>query len=184
MLLDADGRLGGVTLISTDFVLFLSLAIVAVVAAGAMLMSRNSIYSALFLVINFITVAVLYLLMNAAFIAMVQVTVYAGAIMVLFLFVIMLLGAEQVEIGPSLPWQRPIGIILAVALVLQFVLVLFARPGGSAIGQSFMPEDFGSPASVGELLFEQYLIPFEVTSILLLAAMVGAIVLTRAERPR
>ena len=183
-MLDVGGRLAGVPLINVDLVLFMSLAVVAVVAAAAMLLSRNTVYSALFLVINFMAVAVLYLLMNAAFIAMVQVTVYAGAIMVLFLFVIMLLGAQRVEIGPSLPWQLPIGIVLAVTLVLQFGLVLFARPGASAIGQSFMPEDFGSPASVGLLLFEQYLVPFEVTSILLLEAMVGAIVLTRAERRR
>ena len=169
-------------LVTAELALFLGLAIVAVLSAGAMLISRNSVYSALFLVINFIAVAVLYLLMNAAFIAMVQITVYAGAIMVLFLFVIMLLGAQNVEIRPSLAWQRPAAIVLAVALVLQFGFVLFGKPAGGGIEPAFNPEHFGSPASVGELLFDQYLVPFEVTSILLLAAMVGAIVLSRAER--
>ena len=75
--------------------LFLILAAVAIVTAISMLLSENAIYAAMFLVLNFVTVAVIYLLLNAAFIAMVQVTVYAGAIMVLFLFVIMLLGAEK-----------------------------------------------------------------------------------------
>jgi hypothetical protein len=76
-------------------VIFIALAVVALIAALGMLLSDNAIYSALFLIVNFATIAVLYLLLNAPFLAMVQVTVYAGAIMVLFLFVIMLLGARQ-----------------------------------------------------------------------------------------
>lgn len=159
--------------------MFFGLAVVAIAAAVGMLVGRNAIYSALFLVINFIAVAVIYLLLDAAFIAMVQVTVYAGAIMVLFLFVIMLLGAERIETRPSLPWQRPAAIALGVALVLQlgWILLSLPRPApGTAAAE------FGSPASVGSLLFREYLIPFEVTSLLLLAAMVGAIVLTR-DRP-
>ena len=87
---------------TTDLWVFLGLALIAVASAVSMLVSRNAIYSALFLVLNFVTVAVLYLLLNAAFIALVQVTVYAGAIMVLFLFVIMLLGAERVDTGRGL----------------------------------------------------------------------------------
>jgi NADH-quinone oxidoreductase subunit J len=78
-------------------IVFGALAIVAIVSAGMMLYSRNAVYSALWLVLNFTTIAVLYLILNAPFIAMVQITVYAGAIMVLFLFVIMLLGAENLR---------------------------------------------------------------------------------------
>lgn len=166
---------------TTDLILFLALSIVAVAAAVSMLVSRNAIYSALFLVINFVTVAVLYLLLNAAFIAMVQVTVYAGAIMVLFLFVIMLLGAERVETRPSLPWQRPVAVLLGIVLVAMFVWTLFARPNAVAESIQAVKLEFGSPSSVGELLFDRYLVPFEVTSVLLLAAMVGAIVLTHNE---
>lgn len=165
-----------------DLIIFLGLAAVAIAAAASMLLSRSAVYSALFLVINFISVAVLYLLLQAAFIAMVQVTVYAGAIMVLFLFVIMLLGAEQIEVSPSMPWQRPAAIALAAAVLIQFGYILLVRPIGAIESLAAAPEEFGSPASVGQLLFNEYLIPFEVTSLLLLAAMVGAIVLTRGRK--
>ncbi len=100
-----------------DLILFLILSLVAIATALGMLFSRNAVYSALFLVLNFVTVAVFYLLLGAPFIAMSQITVYAGAIMVLFLFVIMLLGAESLPQAEVLPWQKPLAIVLAVALV-------------------------------------------------------------------
>ena len=93
-----------------ELVTFLVLALVAVATALGMLLSRNAVYSALFLEMNFITEAVFYLLLGAPFIAMAQITVYAGAIMVLFLFVIMLLGAEALPRTQVLPWQRPFAI--------------------------------------------------------------------------
>ena len=92
-------------------ILFYVLAVAAVATAAGLLFSRNSVYAALFLVLNFATVAIFYLLLGAPFIALVQVTVYAGAIMVLFLFVIMLLGAEKLPRGQVLPWQRPLAIV-------------------------------------------------------------------------
>src|SRR5574338_1020064 len=112
---------------SVDLVLFLVLALVAVGTAMGMLLSRNAVYSALFLVLNFITVAVFYLLLGAPFIAMSQITVYAGAIMVLFLFVIMLLGAESLPAAEVLPWQKPLAILLAVLLAGEAVFLLVAR---------------------------------------------------------
>lgn len=165
-----------------DLILFYGLAAVAVLSAVSMLLSGNAVYSALFLVINFMTIATLYLLLNAAFIAMVQITVYAGAIMVLFLFVIMLLGAERLEKTKSLPWQLPVAIVLGFALVAEIGALLFARPTGMVQVMAAVERSFGSPASIGRVLFNQYLIPFEITSVLLLVAMVGAIVLTRDER--
>ena len=167
-----------------DLILFLVLALVAVGTAMGMLLSRNAVYSALFLVLNFITVAVFYLLLGAPFIAMSQITVYAGAIMVLFLFVIMLLGAESLPEAQVLPWQRPLAIGLAVLLVLEAAYLLITRatvaadvplPGATANTMENLRE-------LGMTLFNQYLLPFEVTSILLLVAMVGAIVLIRKER--
>jgi len=167
---------------TVEFAIFLGLAAVAISASIAMLVSRNAVYSALFLVIVFLTIAVLYLLLAAPFIAMVQVAVYAGAIMVLFLFVIMLLGTENVESEPSHRWQFGAALVLSYALIIQFIIVAFVLPSETAGEFGEIAESFGSPASVGTLLFNEYLIPFEVTSLLLLAAMVGAIVLTRWER--
>ena len=112
---------------SVDLILFFGLALVAIAAAIGMLTSQNAVYSALFLVINFATVAVFYLLLGAPFIAMAQITVYAGAIMVLFLFVIMLLGAEKLAPGKVLPYQRPMAIGLAVLLVVEAVYLILAR---------------------------------------------------------
>src|SRR5512144_2363960 len=102
-----------------DLAFFLILSLIAIATALGMLAGRHAIYSALFLVLNFVTVAVFYLLLGAPFIAMAQITVYAGAIMVLFLFVIMLLGAESLAPSKQLPWQTPLAIGLAIALALE-----------------------------------------------------------------
>lgn len=164
-----------------DLILFLALAVVAVAAALGMLFSANAIYSALFLILNFATVAVFFIMLGAPFIALTQVAVYAGAIMVLFLFVIMLLGAEKLRQTESLPWQQPLAIILAVLLFLEGAYVIFFRTP-SPTSPTELVAGFGSPSMVGEVLFNQYLLPFEVTSVLLLVAMIGAIVLTRREK--
>ena len=167
-----------------ELISFLVLAIIAIATAAGMLVSRNAIYSALFLVLNFTTVAVFYLLLGAPFIAMAQITVYAGAIMVLFLFVIMLLGAESLPQAEVIPWQRPLAIILAVLLAGEAAFLLITR---ARLAQAVTPPDpavntVGTLRQLGEALFNQYLLPFEVTSILLLVAMVGAIVLTQKEK--
>jgi NADH-quinone oxidoreductase subunit J len=152
-----------------DLLLFLVLALLAIATAMGMLMSRNAIYSALFLVLNFVIVAVFYLLLSAPFIAMAQITVYAGAIMVLFLFVIMLLGAEAIPGRPG--WNRfvlPIGlaVILGIEAVILFTTV----------------NTMENLRQMGLALFNDYLLPFEVTSVLLLVAMLGVIVLVRKEK--
>lgn len=163
---------------TNELILFLILALVAVVSALGMLFSRNAVYAALFLILNFGTVAVFYLLLNAPFIALTQVTVYAGAIMVLFLFVIMLLGAEQSGRTPAVRWLRPVTISLGAILLAEAIYIIYTQ-------RSLLPAklttsaSFGTPNSVGEILFNQYLLPFEVTSVLLLVAMIGAIVLTK-----
>ena len=167
-----------------NLILFLVLALVAIATAMGMLISRNAVYSALFLVLNFVTVAVFYLLLGAPFIAMSQVTVYAGAIMVLFLFVIMLLGAESLPRAEVLPWQKPLAIALAVILTAEaaYLLVTRARPAGDVAAPEVAVNTVDNLRELGMLLFSNYLLPFEVTSILLLVAMVGAIVLIRKEK--
>ena len=169
---------------SGELILFLILALVSVATALGMLFSKNAVYSALFLVLNFVTVAVFYLLLGAPFIAMSQITVYAGAIMVLFLFVIMLLGAEQLASSQVLPWQRPLAITLAVILVSEaaYLLITRARPTGDIVLPGDAVNAMDNIRMLGNALFSKYLLPFEVTSILLLVAMVGAIILTKKEK--
>ncbi|HEU0294512.1 MAG TPA: NADH-quinone oxidoreductase subunit J [Anaerolineales bacterium] len=166
-----------------DLILFLVLALIAVATALGMLFSRNAIYSALFLVLNFITVAVFYLLLGAPFIAMAQITVYAGAIMVLFLFVIMLLGAEAIPGRPH--WSKfifPVSLAVILFAEAAYLLVTRARPEGQINPPADAANDPITLQQLGMALFDQYLLPFEVTSVLLLVAMVGAIVLIRKEK--
>src|SRR5512137_1215767 len=165
-----------------QLLLFLVLALVAIASALGMLISRNAIYSALFLVVNFMTVALFFLLLNAPFIAIAQVSVYTGAIMVLFLFVIMLLGAERAGQIQAIRWQVPLAVILGVILLLEAVYIIIYQRGMLPTVTTQLPTDFGSPAQVGTALFSNYLLPFEITSVLLLVGMVGAIVLTKKEK--
>ena len=166
-----------------DIIVFIILALVAIAAALGMLFSKNAIYAAIFLVLNFATVAVFFLMLGGAFIAITQIAVYAGAIMVLFLFVIMLLGADQLGQSDTLGWQKPLALLLGVVLLVETAYVLFTQVGQMEIAAA-LPKGFGSPYEIGQLLFNQYILPFEVTSILLLVAMIGAIVLTRQEKKK
>lgn len=165
-----------------DFVLFFITAAVALIGAIAMLVARNAVHSALFLLLNFAAIAVLFLLLQSPFLFAIQFTVYSGAIMVLFLFVVMLLGAERVEDTPDrIPWQRPLAVVLGVALVAVAVAgvlrgVWEAPPGGETAAA------FGDPAHLGALLFTDYLLPFQVTGIILLIAVVGVAVLNQRGR--
>jgi NADH-quinone oxidoreductase subunit J len=172
---------------TSELIVFLVLSLVAISSALGMAFSRNAIYSALFLVLNFVTVAVFYLLLGAPFIAMSQITVYAGAIMVLFLFVIMLLGVESMAPLPqAMPWQKPLAFILAVTLAVESIYLIFARSQLDTVitAPGVAANSMDSLRQMAMTLFNQFLLPFEVTSILLLVAMVGAIVLTNRERPR
>jgi NADH-quinone oxidoreductase subunit J len=164
--------------------LFIILAITAVATALGLLVSRSAVYAALFLVLNFACVAVFYLLLGAPLIAMAQITIYAGAIMVLFLFVIMLLGVQKLPRGDALPWQRPLAIGTAVILFGEAVFLLVQKVQSAAVlpDPGTWENSMESLREMAGQLFTTYLLPFEVTSILLLVAMVGAIVLTKKEK--
>jgi NADH-quinone oxidoreductase subunit J len=163
-----------------DLIFFLLLSLTAISTALGMLLSRNAVYSALFLVLNFVTVAVFYLLLGAPFIALVQITVYAGAIMVLFLFVIMLLGAES--IAGEFNWRRAmVPGALAALLAVEATAIFLTRALGDVTQAGPTANTSTNLQALGNTLFTQYLLPFEVTSILLLVAMIGAIVLVRKE---
>jgi NADH-quinone oxidoreductase subunit J len=162
----------------TDLPIYLILGVVSIVSAIGLLMSRDAVYAAMFLVLNFVVAAVFYLLMNAPFLAAVQVSVYAGAIMVLFIFVIMLLGAERLkpsDAGAKIHAPRSVIGVCVVLLVGCVAYALFAQPGAAEAAKAFD----SSPLAVGKQLYSAYSLPFEAVSLLLTVAMVGAVVLVR-----
>lgn len=147
----------------------------AVAASLLMVTRRNPIASALWLVAAFFAFAGLFILLNAHFIGVIQVLLYAGAIMVLFIFVIMLLNLGPEELKARL-LRFPVLLGGAAALYLLVLLGLGILKRGVTAAET-LPEDFGYVAPVGKLLFTKYLVPFELTSILLLAAIVGSVVM-------
>ena len=155
--------------------MFVVVAACAIASAVGLVVRPNPLHGALFLVGNLFCVAVLYLMLRAEFLAMAQVIVYAGAIMVLFIFAIMLLIPGRAEAGPDpLGPQRMLALPFAGLLGVVVVLVL---PYASARAPAPMaPVGAGT---LGRLLFTDYLFPFEVTSVLLLAALVGALTLAK-----
>ncbi len=168
-----------------DAITFAIAAIICVVGAFGVVLARNPVHSALMLVMTLFGIAVLFVEENAQFLAAVQVIVYAGAIVVLFLFVIMLLGVDRREAleRDPLPGQRLIAIVLGVLALVE--LLLLAR-GKWPHGPRTVSGPLGSPANnvrvLGRSVFTTYLLAFEVTSALLVIAVVGAVVLAR--RPR
>jgi len=160
---------------------FFAFAFISVVTGIGVIFARNAVYSALLLVANFFCLAAFYVMLNAQFLAAVQVTVYAGAIMVLFVFVIMLLSPSSEQ--SLLRRMKRTGLI-AIPLVLVFIAqVVFAIAAGAMTSQrgpytlDQINQMGGSVQAVGAVLFTDYLLPFEVTSLLLITALVGAIVL-------
>ena len=166
----------------TLFVVFGSLALGAAVA---MIFQRNAVHAALLLVLNLLSVAVLFLSLGAEFLFASQIIVYAGAIVVLFLFVIMLLGVDRSEvIVEHTTFQRrqiAVGAISALVLVGAVVPVLTSKTLTTALPS--VPKTFGSAQTIGGVLFQTYLLPFELTGLLLLVATIGILMLAK-KKPR
>jgi NADH-quinone oxidoreductase subunit J len=169
-------------------ILFYLFAAVAVVASLLVIAQRNPIYSVLFLIASFGALSGLYVLLEAPFVAVIQIIVYAGAIMVLFLFVVMLLNAPQEDTEedlerrvrlPSSGRVRVLGAFLALVLVVELIWILLSSRRSAVV---FEDEAVSSVAAIGRLLFTDYAFPFEVTSVLILVALVGSVVLARRER--
>jgi NADH-quinone oxidoreductase subunit J len=159
-------------------VVFALLALMAVGSALGLVLKKNAIHGALFLVVNLGTVAALYLTLRAEFLAAAQVIVYAGAIMVLFVFAIMVLipGKEETGPDPRRPY-RLLAIPVGAGLLVELVIIVARRAArGAPAAAAPAP---GGVEAIGRLLFTDYLFPFEITSVLLLAAMVGVLVLAR-----
>jgi NADH-quinone oxidoreductase subunit J len=165
---------------NVEMILFLVVAAVAVLSALMMITRRNPVQSVLFLIVNFFCLAVLYLVLHAQFIAVIQILVYAGAIMVLFLFVIMLLNVGDEHAPPNGPFRRKIlGFVLAAVVLVQILLGTQMPAGVVPSGLSKAAAEMGTVEFVGRSLYTDYLLPFEITSLVLLAAMVGVLVLAK-----
>ncbi|MBM4053809.1 MAG: NADH-quinone oxidoreductase subunit J [Planctomycetes bacterium] len=162
--------------------LFYVMAATSVVASLYLIFEKNPVFCALYMVFSFINIAVLYVLLEAQFIAAVQVIVYTGAIMVLFLFVIMLLmvNVEQKQ-KDDLPFQRIPAMILGFVLLVVMGLTIKSKIFQGKEGEytSAKVESIGHTQLIGKLLFTDYLLPFEMTSILLFVAVIGAIILAK-----
>jgi len=157
--------------------LFWIVALVAVAAALTVIFHPNPVYSALALVVALFQMALLFFALEAPLVALLQIIVYAGAIVVLFLFVIMLLSLESDVPHPRRYGIRGVSLVLAGLLGVEVGAVAIAAGGGGAAAAS--PAGFGGTRALAERLFSAYMLPFELTSILLLVAVVGAVVMAR-----
>ena len=166
-----------------ELAIFIILAVISVVSAANILLQQKPIYSALSLVLTFCCLAGIYLQMHAEFIAVMQVVIYTGAIMVLFVFVIMLLNAHE-EVNPLRKTQvvKFLGIPLVLLLAVEVGFIVFRSFAEETITMSQnAPGLAGNTQSIGKLLYTDYALPLELTSILLLVAIVGAILLAKRE---
>jgi len=161
-------------------ILFWVMAPVALGSAILMIRARNAVHAALLLVLNFFALAVFYVLLDAHFLAAVQIIIYAGAIMVLFLFVIMLLGVDRREpLEDAIRWQTPAAIVLGMGFVGIAIFTIHSTLGGDTFQGLKQANASGNVQGLGRLLFNRYMFPFEVASILLIVAAIGAMVLGR-----
>jgi NADH-quinone oxidoreductase subunit J len=165
---------------STEFIFFILLAVSAVVSAVVMITRRNPIKSVLALIVNFFCLAMIYLILQAQFIAIVQILVYAGAIMVLFLFVVMLLNlGDERLLTERTTYRKYIAFALAGVVLVEILVGMGLTVGPSPASPAPHAAEMGTVEFIGRALYTQFLFPFEVTSMLLLAAMVGVIVLAK-----
>lgn len=161
-------------------ILFFVFAVTAIAGALGMLISRNPVTSALWLILTMFSVAGLYLTLNAGFISVVQVLVYAGAIMVLFIFVIMLLNLAELPSQEKMNWRMGIAFVFGVGVLAQLAYVV-------ASALDVLPEpatlalaaENGSASNLAKVLFTQYVLPFEIIGVLLLVATIGAVMIAK-----
>jgi NADH-quinone oxidoreductase subunit J len=162
-----------------EYFVFFVCAFITVICSLLVIMQKNPVASVVFLIMAFFAQAILYVQLSAVFVAILQIIVYAGAILVLFLFVIMLLNLRRDEFGPEKhPIQRWMTRVFAIILVAELVIVvargILQKPSAYA---TF--EQFGNVENVAATLFTKYVFPFELTSILLIVAILGAVVLAK-----
>jgi len=168
-------------------VVFYVFALISLITALGVLVFKNPIHSALSLVGTFFCLAAIYVMLNAEFVAVIQVLVYAGAIMVLFLFVLMLLSTkdnDQYALKLNVP--RGLAVVITGVLMIQILTVFmdptlrFGEPGAYSVERI---QEIGSITLIGQLLFTEFVLPFEIISILLLVAVIGAVIIAKRRVP-
>jgi len=169
-------------MIFEDIVFFIA-AIGALAGAAGVVLLRNPFYSVLSLVGHLFFLAVLFLLLRAQFLAAAQLIVYAGAVMVLYVFVVAYIGGAEEPLGQDTPGIRALGVLFAVCVLAELCIAVIGT-GLKAIDThgAHIANSFGAPSQIGSLLLNRFLIPFEAASYLLLIAAVGALVLARKRR--
>jgi len=167
-------------------ILFYAFAAVLVVAAIGVITARNPVHAALFLVFAFVNSSVIWLLLEAEFLAIVLVLVYVGAVMVLFLFVVMMLDVNLAQLREGFTRYAPLGLLIAVIVVIEIGSVVWVKQLGGVTEAAASPSagvaDYSNTRALGELLYTNYLYPFELAAVVLLVAIVAAIVLTMRQR--
>jgi NADH-quinone oxidoreductase subunit J len=172
-------------IMSITEILFYAFAAVLVVAAVGLITARNPVHAALFLVFAFVNSAVIWLLLEAEFLAIVLVLVYVGAVMVLFLFVVMMLDVNLAQLREGFTRYAPLGLLIAVIVVIEIGSVVWVKQLGGATAPAAslaQAENYSNTRALGELLYTDYLYPFELAAVILLVAIVAAIVLTMRQR--
>ena len=166
-------------------ILFYAFAAVLVGAAVGVVTARNPVHSVLFLVLCFFNAAVLWLLIEAEFLAIVLVLVYVGAVMVLFLFVVMMLDINIEKLREGFARHAPLGVLVALIVVIELYYVLWARRLGLDVtgGVAPMPGGYSNTEAIGAVLYTDYVYPFQLAAVVLLVAIVAAISLTMRRRP-
>ena len=165
-------------------VLFYAFAAILLIAALGVITSRNPVYSALFLVFAFLQSAVLWMLLEAEFLAITLVIVYVGAVMVLFLFVVMMLDINLEELRSGFTRYLPLGIGVALVVVIEIANVIWFRSEGRAfVTPEPNPAGYSNTKELGAVLYTEHFFALEIAAVLLLLAMVAAITLTMRKRP-
>ena len=165
--------------------LFYVFAAALVICALGVITARNPVHCALFLVAAFLNSSVIWLLLEAEFLAITLVVVYVGAVMVLWLFVVMMMDIDVDKLRQGFTRYAPVGAVIALVVVAQIATVVYVRKLGLGDGAALepKPQGYSNTAELGQLLYTQYLYPFEVAAVILLVAIVAAITLTMRRRP-
>ncbi len=164
---------------SLTFIFFTVLAVLSVASAVVTISARSPVVSAISLIFHFFILAGLYLTLNAQFVAVIQILIYAGAIMVLVIFVIMLLNlGNEEKLKEKFNIRKGIAIVLGCVMIIQFLMIYLLHSNGG-LELTANSADLSTAQSIGKTLFTDYLLPFEAISILLIAAIIGAVVLAK-----